>query len=99
MTHHFYSYVILLLVQPQNFSPPANLSSANVGVSVFELTDYIKVCFTFSFSSPVHVFTRPLRIALLDPLLRCVVIYLSERRSGLFYLLFFLALLGYVLRR
>jgi len=34
-------YVILLLSQPSNFSPPANLSSANVGVSVFELTDYI----------------------------------------------------------
>jgi hypothetical protein len=34
-------YVILLLPQPSNFSPPANLSQANTGVSVFELTDYI----------------------------------------------------------
>ncbi|KAI0303374.1 phosphatidylethanolamine-binding protein [Multifurca ochricompacta] len=34
-------YVILLLPQPSSFSPPANLSQPNVGVSVFHLTDYI----------------------------------------------------------
>jgi phosphatidylethanolamine-binding protein (PEBP) family uncharacterized protein len=34
-------YVILLLPQPSDFSPPANLSKPNVGVSTFELTDYI----------------------------------------------------------
>jgi len=34
-------YVILLLPQPSSFSPPANLSSPNVPVSVFHLTDYI----------------------------------------------------------
>lgn len=34
-------YVILLLPQPSTFSPPANLSQPNVGVSVFHLTDYI----------------------------------------------------------
>jgi phosphatidylethanolamine-binding protein (PEBP) family uncharacterized protein len=34
-------YVILLLPQPSTFSPPANLSKSGVGVSVFELTDYI----------------------------------------------------------
>jgi len=34
-------YVILLLPQPSTFSPPANLSQPNIGVSVFHLTDYI----------------------------------------------------------
>jgi len=34
-------YVLLLLPQPSGFSPPSNLSKPNVGVSVFELTDYI----------------------------------------------------------
>jgi phosphatidylethanolamine-binding protein (PEBP) family uncharacterized protein len=34
-------YVILLLPQTSSFSPPSNLSKPNVGVSVFELTDYI----------------------------------------------------------
>jgi phosphatidylethanolamine-binding protein (PEBP) family uncharacterized protein len=43
-------YVILLLPQPSTFSPPANLSSANVGVSVFELTDYIS---TSNLAAPV----------------------------------------------
>jgi hypothetical protein len=42
------SYVILLLPQPSTFSPPANLSKPDVGVSVFELTDYISVCPTQS---------------------------------------------------
>jgi hypothetical protein len=37
------SYVILLLPQPADFSPPSNLSKPNVGVSVFHLTDYITV--------------------------------------------------------
>ncbi|KAH9057646.1 hypothetical protein EDB87DRAFT_1629713 [Lactarius vividus] len=37
-------YVILLLPQPSTFSPPANLTQPNVGVSVFHLTDYISVC-------------------------------------------------------
>ena len=78
--------MILLLSQPSNFSPPANLSSANVGVSVFELTDYISVCFT-SFSPSMRVFTCPLRPAILDPLLRCVVIQ-SKRRSRLFIYVF-----------
>ena len=40
------SYVILLLPQPSDFSPPANLSKPNVGVSTFELTDYISVRLT-----------------------------------------------------
>jgi phosphatidylethanolamine-binding protein (PEBP) family uncharacterized protein len=43
-------YVILLLPQPATFSPPANLSTANVGVSVFELTDYIS---TSNLGAPV----------------------------------------------
>lgn len=34
-------YVILLLPQGSDFTPPANLSTANVGVSVFNLEDYI----------------------------------------------------------
>jgi len=34
-------YVILLLPQRSSFSPPANLSKPNVGVSVFHLTEYI----------------------------------------------------------
>ncbi|THH07259.1 hypothetical protein EW146_g9374 [Bondarzewia mesenterica] len=34
-------YVILLLPQSSNFSPPQNLSTAGVGVSVFNLEDYI----------------------------------------------------------
>jgi phosphatidylethanolamine-binding protein (PEBP) family uncharacterized protein len=35
-------YVILLLPQPSSFSPPANLTNPNVGLSVyFHLTDYI----------------------------------------------------------
>jgi hypothetical protein len=37
------SYVILLLPQPSDFSPPSNLSGPNVPVSVFELTEYISV--------------------------------------------------------
>jgi len=37
------SYVILLLPQPSDFSPPSNLSGPNVPVSVFHLTDYITV--------------------------------------------------------
>lgn len=35
------SYVILLLAQGDNFSPPSDLSQANIGVSVFNLTDYL----------------------------------------------------------
>src|SRR6267154_2064631 len=35
-------YVILLFSQPPSFSPPANLSSPNVGIDLyFHLTDYI----------------------------------------------------------
>jgi len=34
-------YVILLISQPSDFAPPSNLSSPNVPVSVFHLTDYI----------------------------------------------------------
>jgi phosphatidylethanolamine-binding protein len=35
-------YVILLLPQPSSFSPPANLSKANVGPDIyFHITDYI----------------------------------------------------------
>jgi len=34
-------YVILILPQPDNFSPPANLSSPGVPVSTFDLNDYI----------------------------------------------------------
>jgi len=34
-------YVILLLPQPSDFSPPSDLSSPNTPVSVFHLTDYI----------------------------------------------------------
>jgi hypothetical protein len=34
-------YVIMLIQQPSTFSPPANLTQPNVGVSVFHLTDYI----------------------------------------------------------
>jgi hypothetical protein len=37
------SYVILLLPQPSDFSPPSNLSGPNVAVSTFLLTDYISV--------------------------------------------------------
>ena len=33
--------MILLYSQPANFSPPANLSTANVGVSTFSLSDYV----------------------------------------------------------
>ncbi|KAF8266615.1 phosphatidylethanolamine-binding protein [Lactarius quietus] len=43
-------YVILLLPQPSSFSPPANLSQPNVGVSVFVLTDYIS---TSNLGAPV----------------------------------------------
>lgn len=35
------SYVILLLAQGDNFSPPSNLTDANQGVSVFNLADYL----------------------------------------------------------
>ncbi|KLO07385.1 PEBP-like protein [Schizopora paradoxa] len=35
-------YVILLYKQPDTFTPPANLSTANVGVSVFSLSSYIQ---------------------------------------------------------
>ncbi|KAI0003224.1 phosphatidylethanolamine-binding protein [Russula compacta] len=38
-------YVLLLLPQPSSFSPPANLSKAGVGVSVFQLTDYISAMY------------------------------------------------------
>lgn len=34
-------YVILVLPQPDNFSPPSNLSSPNTPLGVFSLTDYI----------------------------------------------------------
>ncbi|THH08529.1 hypothetical protein EW145_g2639 [Phellinidium pouzarii] len=34
-------YVILLYTQPTSFTPPANLSSPNIGVSVFSLSDYV----------------------------------------------------------
>lgn len=34
-------YVILLYSQPADFTPPANLSSPNIGVSVFSLADYV----------------------------------------------------------
>jgi hypothetical protein len=37
------SYVILLLPQLSDFSPPSNLSGPNVPVSVFHLTDCISV--------------------------------------------------------
>jgi len=43
-------YVILLLPQPSTFSPPANLTQPNVGVSVFVLTDYIS---TSNLGAPV----------------------------------------------
>jgi len=43
-------YVILLLPQPSTFSPPANLSQPNVGVSVFHLNDYIS---TSNLGAPV----------------------------------------------
>ncbi|KAI0050019.1 PEBP-like protein [Auriscalpium vulgare] len=46
-------YVILLLPQPSSFSPPANLTQPNVGVSVFHLTDYIS---TSNLGSPVGGF-------------------------------------------
>ncbi|KAH8108484.1 phosphatidylethanolamine-binding protein [Phellopilus nigrolimitatus] len=35
-------YVILLYTQPSSFTPPDGLSSPNVGVSVFSLSDYVK---------------------------------------------------------
>lgn len=35
-------YVILLFVQPANFAAPAAFSKPNMGVSVFNLSDYIK---------------------------------------------------------
>ncbi|KAI5124035.1 hypothetical protein M0805_003864 [Coniferiporia weirii] len=34
-------YVVLLYSQPSSFTPPANLSSPNIGVSVFSLSDYV----------------------------------------------------------
>ncbi|KZV70455.1 PEBP-like protein [Peniophora sp. CONT] len=34
-------YVILVLPQPDDFSPPSNLSTANTPLGVFQLTDYI----------------------------------------------------------
>ena len=37
-------YVILVLPQPDDFSPPSNLSSPNTPLGVFGLTDYISVC-------------------------------------------------------
>jgi len=41
--HITVSYVLLLLPQPSDFSPPENLSRPGVEVSVFRLTDYISV--------------------------------------------------------
>jgi len=35
-------YVILLYTQSDNFSPPANLSTANISVSVFDFTAYVQ---------------------------------------------------------
>lgn len=43
-----YRYVILLYTQPDNFSPPANLS-ANAGVSVFDFPAYVEVSRLFLF--------------------------------------------------
>lgn len=37
------SYVILLYTQPSNFSAPSGLDTPNVGVSVFNLGDYVQV--------------------------------------------------------
>ena len=36
-------YVIMLYAQPDNFSPPANLSQPNAGVAVFNLPNYVQV--------------------------------------------------------
>lgn len=33
--------MILLYSQPADFTPPANLSTPNIGVSVFSLSDYV----------------------------------------------------------
>ncbi|KIP07988.1 hypothetical protein PHLGIDRAFT_117643 [Phlebiopsis gigantea 11061_1 CR5-6] len=35
-------YVILLFAQPESFTPPSNLSTAGVPVSVFNLNDYVQ---------------------------------------------------------
>jgi phosphatidylethanolamine-binding protein len=35
--------VILLYTQPATFTAPDGLNTANVGVSVFNLSDYVKV--------------------------------------------------------
>jgi len=35
-------YVIMLYTQPDSFSPPANLSQPNAGVSVFDFTSYVE---------------------------------------------------------
>jgi len=35
-------YVILLYTQPDNFSPPANLSQVGAGVSVFDFPEYVQ---------------------------------------------------------
>jgi hypothetical protein len=35
-------YVVLLYTQPSTFSPPTDLSQPNVGVSVFNVNDYVK---------------------------------------------------------
>ena len=36
------SYVILLFAQPESFTPPSNLSTPGVPVSVFNLDDYVQ---------------------------------------------------------
>lgn len=36
-----YSYVILLYTQPDNFTAPDGFNTPNIGVSVFNLTDYV----------------------------------------------------------
>jgi phosphatidylethanolamine-binding protein (PEBP) family uncharacterized protein len=71
-------YVILLFPQPPSFSPPANLSSPNVGIDLyFHLTDYISssnlgqpiagMFFEVQFS-PANVTIPPTSAAVTSPL-------------------------------
>lgn len=39
-----FSYVILLYVQPTTFTPPTGFDQPNMGVSVFDVNNYAKVC-------------------------------------------------------
>ena len=61
---YYFSYVILLLPQPAAFSPPANLSQPNVGVSVFVLTDYISVRDFLGLSSSLGVYSHKRPVSL-----------------------------------